>query len=44
MFTIPYNTTLVIVGAIVLGLIGFVIYGYIKGWENVLKEDYDKSK
>lgn len=43
MFTIPYNTTLVIVGLIVLGVVGFVVYGFIKGWENVLKEDYEKG-
>ena len=38
MFSIPYNTTLVIVGAIVLALVGFVIYGFIKGWENVFRD------
>ena len=38
MFSIPYNTTLVIVGAIVLAVVGFVIYGFIKGWENVFRE------
>lgn len=43
MFTIPYNTTLFIVAAIVFGVVGFVIYGCIKGWENVLKEDYEKG-
>jgi hypothetical protein len=37
MFTIPYNTTLYIVGAIVLAVIGFVIYGFIKGFENVFR-------
>jgi len=39
MFTIPYNTTLVIVGAIVAAVIGFVIYGLIKGFENVFRDD-----
>jgi len=38
MFTIPYNTTLVIVAGIVLGVVGFVIYGFIKGWENVFRD------
>ena len=44
MFEIPYNTTLVIVGAIVLGVVGFVIYGLIKGFENVLRDDYEGKK
>jgi hypothetical protein len=39
MFTIPYNTTLVIVVAIVAAVIGFVIYGFIKGWENVFRDE-----
>lgn len=43
MFTIHYNTTLFVVGAILIGVVGFVIYGFIKGWENVLKEDYEKG-
>jgi len=43
MFTIPYNTTLFVVAAIVFGVLGFVIYGCIKGWDNVLKEDYEKG-
>jgi ABC-type nitrate/sulfonate/bicarbonate transport system permease component len=43
MFTIPYNTTLCIVGVIVLAVVGFVVYGFIKGWENVLREDYEKG-
>lgn len=43
MFTIPYNTTLFIVAAIVLAVVGFVVYGCIKGWENVLREDYQKG-
>jgi hypothetical protein len=37
MFTIPYNTTLLIVGAIVVAVIGFVIYGLIKGFENIFR-------
>lgn len=43
MFTIPYNTTLVIVGALVFAVAGFLVYGFVKGWENVLKEDYEKG-
>ncbi|MEJ5375581.1 MAG: hypothetical protein WHX93_03270 [bacterium] len=43
MFTIPYNTTLFVVGILVLAVLGFVVYGFIKGWENVLKEDYEKG-
>jgi hypothetical protein len=39
MFTIPYNTTLYIVGAIVVAVIGFVIYGLIKGFENIFRND-----
>jgi uncharacterized membrane protein len=44
MFTIPGNTLLVIGVAIVLAIIGFVIYGCIKGWENVMKDDYEKHR
>lgn len=43
MFTIPANTLLVIGVAIVLSTIGFVIYGFIKGWRNVMP-DYNKIK
>lgn len=39
MFTIPYNTTLVIVVAIVAAVIGFLIYGFIKGFENVFRDE-----
>ena len=39
MFTIPYNTTLVVVIVIVVAVIGFVIYGFIKGWENVFRDE-----
>lgn len=41
MFTIPANTLLVIGVAIVLATVGFVIYGFVKGWKNVMP-DYDK--
>ncbi len=39
MFTIPYNTTLFIVAVIVFGVVGFVIYGLIRGFENVFREE-----
>jgi len=38
MFTIPGNTLLVVGAGIVLAVVGFVIYGFIKGWENVTPE------
>jgi len=44
MFTIPYNTTLVIVAAIVFSVVGFVIYGLIKGFENVFSEEYQSTE
>jgi len=43
MFTIPANTLLFFGLGIVVGTIGFVIYGCIKGWENVMK-DYKDHK
>jgi uncharacterized membrane protein len=43
MFTIPANTILVFGVVIVLATIGYVIYGCVKGWENVSK-DYLKKK
>lgn len=43
MFTIPANTLLVIGVAIVLATVGFVIYGFVKGWKNVMP-NYDKIK
>ena len=43
MFTIPANTILVIGVCIVLATIGFVIYGCVKGWKNVMP-DYDKKQ
>jgi hypothetical protein len=39
MFIIPYNTTLWICVAIVLGIIVFVIYGLIKGFENTFPDE-----
>ncbi|MEW6672688.1 MAG: hypothetical protein AB1427_13370 [Thermodesulfobacteriota bacterium] len=43
MFTIPGNTLLVFAAVIVLAIIGFIIYGFIKGWKNVMPE-YDEIK
>lgn len=43
MFTIPGNTLLVIGAAIFLATIGFVIYGFVRGWKNVMPE-YDQLK
>jgi hypothetical protein len=43
MFTIPANIILVIGFMIVAVTIGYVIYGCIKGWENVTK-DYKQKK
>ncbi len=43
MFTIPSNTILVLGVLIVLAIIGFVIYGFIKGWNNVMP-DYKGKK
>jgi len=43
MFTIPGNTILVFGVVIVLATIGFVIYGCIKGWKNVM-QDYNKKQ
>ena len=39
MFIIPYNITLWICAAIVIGIIGFVIYGLIKGFENTFRDE-----
>ena len=40
MYTIPANTMLFIGLGIVLSILGFVIYGSIKGFENILT-DFD---
>jgi hypothetical protein len=39
MFILPYNTTLWICAAIVGGIVGFIIYGLIKGFENLFPND-----
>jgi len=41
MFTIPANILLVVGIAIVLATIGFVIFGFIRGWKKVMPE-YDQ--
>lgn len=43
MFTIPGNTLLVAGASIVVATIGFVIRGFVKGWQNVMP-DYDRAK
>lgn len=43
MFTIPHNILLVAGAGFVAATIGFVIYGFIKGWKNVMP-DYDRIK
>ena len=43
MFTIPANTLLFFGVGIVVATIGFVIYGCVKGWENVM-QDYNKKQ
>jgi hypothetical protein len=42
MFEIPHNILLVAGLGIVFLTIGFVIRGFIKGWQNVMP-DYDKK-
>ena len=44
MFTIPSNIILVIGFAMVAAIVGYVIYGCVKGWENVSKEYKQKTK
>jgi hypothetical protein len=43
MFTIPSNIILVIGCAIVAAVIGYVVYGCVKGWENISK-DFERKK
>jgi hypothetical protein len=44
MFTIPHNIILVIGFLQVAFTIGYVIYGCIKGWDNVTKEYKQKKE
>ncbi|MFH1102817.1 MAG: hypothetical protein V1714_03520 [Pseudomonadota bacterium] len=44
MFTIPANTILVFGVVIVLAVIGYVIYGCIKGWKNIMPDYQGKKK
>jgi hypothetical protein len=39
MFILPYNTTLWICVAITGGILGFIIYGLIKGFKNLFPND-----
>lgn len=43
MFTIPANTLLFFGLGIVVATIGFVVYGCVKGWKNVMP-DYQNKK
>lgn len=38
-FILPPNFILFVCAGIVIGIIGFVIYGFIKGFENVFPEE-----
>jgi len=38
-FIIPPNFILFVCAGIVIGIIGFVIYGFIKGFENVFPNE-----
>ena len=42
MFTIPPNTLLIAGVAIVVATLGFVVYGFVKGWDKVMP-DADKQ-
>ncbi len=39
MFVLPPNFMLLVCAAIVFGIIGFVIYGFIKGFENIFPNE-----
>lgn len=43
MFTIPHNILLIAGFGIALAVIGFVVYGCVKGWKNVYP-DYENKK
>jgi len=43
MFAIPPNTILIFGLAMVIATLGFVVYGCVKGWKNVLKDYKDKK-
>jgi hypothetical protein len=44
MFTIPSNIILVLGFFMVAMVVGYVIYGCVKGWENVSKDYLGKKK
>jgi hypothetical protein len=39
MFVLPPNTILLICAAIVFAIVGFVIYGFVKGFENIFRDE-----
>lgn len=39
MFVLWPNITLFVCVGIVISIFGFIIYGFIKGWENVFPND-----
>jgi len=39
MFVLPPNTILLICAAIVFGIVGYVIYGLVKGFENIYPKE-----
>jgi len=39
MFTLPPNFILFVCLAIVLGIVGFLVYGFIKGFENIFPDE-----
>jgi len=38
MFTIPQNIILLICGGLFCAIVGFVIYGFTKGWDKVFPD------
>lgn len=44
MFTIPANTILIVGLAMAIATLGFVVYGCVKGWKNVLKDYKEKQE
>jgi hypothetical protein len=39
MFVLPPNFMLLVCAAIVFAIVGFVIYGFIKGFENIFPNE-----
>jgi hypothetical protein len=44
MFTIPANTLLIAGVVIVVATLGFVVYGFVKGWDKVMTGSDQKDK